>query len=180
MSPKLLDLVKQLVPRARRILAIRNPANPLSMAMVKGVQSIAADLHVEIVVVDARNADALASQLAQIDKRKADAILIPPDLVFQLDKERIVRAVRNTGLPAIYQERAFAEAGGLVSYGPDRNEVIRSVTGLVDKILKGRNPAELPVEQVSNFKLTLNLKTAKEMGIAVPDSIQTLADDLIR
>ena len=105
----------QLVPGGRRIVAVRNPANPLSLEMVKGVQSLAPALRVQVLVMDARNATELAKRLAQFDKRKADAILIPADLVFQLDRERIVRAVRNTGLPAIYQELAFAEAGGLVS-----------------------------------------------------------------
>ena len=180
LSAKLLDLVTQLVPHARRIVAVRNPANPLSLAMVKGVQSIAPTLRVEVLILDARNADELARGLAQIGKRKADAILIPPDLVYQLDKERIVRAVRDTGLPAIYQEHIFAEAGGLVSYGPDRTEVVQSVAALMDKILKGANPGELPVEQVSKLRLAVNLRTAKEMRFAVPESILTRADEVIR
>ena len=180
MAAKLLDLVSQLVPDARRVVAVRNPSNPLSLRIAEQLQKFAPTLRMQVLVVDARNADEVARRLAPIGKRRADAILIPPDFVFQMEMERVLRAVRNTGLPAIYPEYAFAEAGGLVSYGPDQEEYVQIVATLVDKILRGATPAELPVEQISKVKLSVNLKTAKEMKISIPQSILMRADEVIQ
>ena len=180
LSAKLLDLVVQLVPGARRIVAVRNPSNPLSLQMVDQVQDLARSLGVKILILDADNADALVRGLVRINKKKADAILIPPDLVFQIEKERIVRAVRATALPAIYQDQVFSQVGGLVCYGPDQAEITHSVVTLVEKILNGANPAELPVEQVSKLRLWVNLRTAKDMRIAIPQSILARADEVIK
>ncbi|HVO45452.1 MAG TPA: ABC transporter substrate-binding protein [Steroidobacteraceae bacterium] len=177
-AAKLLDFVTQLVPGAHRVVAVRNPSNPLSLGIVEQVQRLAPGLRVRVIVVDARNADEVVSGLRPIGKRRADAILIPPDFVFQMETERVLHAVRETALPAVYLEHAFAEAGGLVSYGPDPKEFVQIVAALVEKILKGANPAELPVEQVSNLKLSVNLKTAKEMKISIPQSILMRAEEV--
>lgn len=180
MGGKLLDLVAQLVPGAGRVVVVRNPSNPLSARIVEQVQALAPSLRINALVIDATDADEVARGLRPIGKRRADAILIPPDFVFQAKKDRVVRAVRNTTLPAIYLEHAFAEAGGLVSYGPDAEEFAQIVAALVEKILKGANPAVLPVEQVSKLRLVVNLKTAKQMRINIPEPILTRADQVIQ
>jgi putative ABC transport system substrate-binding protein len=180
LSAKLLDLVTQLVPGAHRILAVRNPSNPLSLQMVDQVQKLSQALRVEILVMDANSAYDLVKGLGRMNKHKIDAILIPPDLVFQIERERVVQAVRATGLPAIYQDHVYAEIGGLLCYAPDQREITQSVVTLVEKILKGANPADLPVEQVSKLRLVVNLRTAKEMRIVMPESILTRADEVIR
>jgi putative ABC transport system substrate-binding protein len=179
-AAKLLDLVTQLIPGARRIVAVRNPSNPLTLGITEQLEKFAPALRLHILVLDARNADEVARGLVPISKRRADAILFPPDFVFRMETERVLHAVRSTGLPAIYSESAFAEAGGLVSYGPDQEEYVRIAATLVDKILKGANPGELPVEQVSKLKLSINLKTAREMKINIPQSILTRADEIFQ
>ena len=127
-----------------------------------------------------KSADEPVSALTRIKKRHGEAILIPTDLVFRTEKARITRAVLKTGLPAVYQDLSIAEAGGLISYGPDGAEIGQIMADLVERILRGAKPAELPVEQVTKLKLVVNLKTAKEMGIVIPQSIMTRADELIR
>jgi putative ABC transport system substrate-binding protein len=179
-SAKLLDLITQVVPDVHRILVLRNPSNPLGVKMVEQIASLAGGLRIQLLLVDATNAVELTAGLVRIDKHQADAILVPTDLVFQAEKRRIISAIRSTGLPAVYQEHAFAEAGGLMSYGPDPEEVAGIVTKLVAKILQGAKPADLPVEQVTRLKLLVNLRTATEMGIIVPQSILTLADAVIK
>jgi putative ABC transport system substrate-binding protein len=179
-SAKLFDLITQLVPDARRVLVVRNPLNPLAVQMGEHVRSVAASVQVHLSVLDANNADELVSALKKIDKHRADAILIPTDLVFRTGKERIIRAVLNTGLPAVYQDLSLTEAGGLVAYGPDGIEIAQIVASLVEKILRGAKPAELPVEQVTKLKLVVNLRTAKAMGITIPQSILLRADEVIR
>ena len=179
-TAKLLDLVAELVPDRRRILVVRNPSNPLGAKMVEEIRSLASATRIQILVLDASSVDELSSGLARVDKRQCDAILIPTDLVFQVEKERVIGAVRKTGLPAVYQEHAFAEAGGLMSYGPDPEEVSRTLSKMVAKILGGARPAELPVEQVTKLKLLVNLRTAKDMAIVVPQAVLVRADEVIR
>jgi len=179
-SAKVFELVTQLVPGARRILIVRNTLNPLAVKMVEQIRTLATPLQVQLKVLDARDPDELVSGLRKVDRRHADAILIPTDLVFQTGRERIVLAVRNTGLPAVYQEHGFAKAGGLLSYGPDPEEVARSASNLVLKILQGAKPSELPVEQVTKLRLLVNVRTAKEMDIIVPESVLTRADEVLK
>jgi len=179
-SAKLFDLITQLVPHTRRIFVVRNSLNPLAVKMIEHIKIVAAATQVRLSVVDAKNADELVSALTRIKKRHGEAILIPTDLVFRTEKARITRAVLKTGLPAVYQDLSIAEAGGLISYGPDGAEIGQIMADLVERILRGAKPAELPVEQVTKLKLVVNLKTAKEMGIVIPQSIMTRADELIR
>jgi len=179
-SAKLFDLTTQLVPGARRILVVRNSSNPLAVKMVQHIRGVAAATQVHLSILDARSADELVVALGKVDKHRARALLIPTDLVFRTERERIIDAVLKTGLPAVYQDLSFAEAGGLVSYGPDGGEIGRILANLVTKILRGAKPSALPVEQVTKLRLLVNLKTAKEMGIVIPQSILTRADEVIQ
>jgi putative ABC transport system substrate-binding protein len=135
---------------------------------------------VQLQIVDASTVDELEKRLRAIRRDRPDSILITADLVFYADKDRVVRAVRGTGLPAIFQDRVFVVAGGLMSYGADENEINRTLAAQVDKILKGARPGELPVEQVTKLELSVNMKTARILGIAFPQSILLRADEVIR
>ena len=179
-SAKVFDLVTQLVPGPRRILVVRNTLNPLAVKMVEHIRNVAMVVHVQLSILDANSADELVTGMRRIDKHRADAILIPTDLVFYTEKERIVRAVLSTGLPAVYQDRRWAQAGGLLAYGPDGREIAQTEVNMVEKILRGAKPAELPVEQVTKLKLVVNLRTAQRMAIVIPQSILTRADEVIR
>jgi ABC-type uncharacterized transport system substrate-binding protein len=179
-SAKVFDLVTQLVPDAHRVLLVRNTLNPLAVKMAEHIRNVAGTVQVQLTILDANSADELVAGLRRTDNHRIDAILIPTDLVFYTAKERIVRAVLSTGLPAVYQDLALAQAGGLVAYGPDGGEIARTEVSMIEKILRGAKPAELPVEQVTKLKLVVNLKTAKRMGIVIPQSILTRADEVIQ
>jgi len=179
-SAKLFDLVTQLVPDASRILVVRNPLNPLAVKMTDQIRSMSVDGKAHVSFLDANNADELVAALRRITKHRADAILVPTDLVFRAGKEGIVRAVHKTGLPAVYQDLSLAEAGGLMAYGPDGSEIAQTEARMVERILQGAKPADLPVEQVTRLKLVVNLKTAKALGITIPESILLRADAVIR
>ena len=179
-SAKLFDLITQLVPDAHRILVVRNPLNPLAERMTEHIRSVAINGQAHVSFLDANNADELVTALRRITKHRADAILVPTDLVFRAGKERIVRAVQKTRLPAVYQDLSLAEAGGLLAYGPDGSEIAQTEARMVERILQGAKPAELPVEQVTTLKLVVNLKTAKKMALVIPQSIMARADEVIR
>ena len=112
-------------------------------------------------------------------EQKVEAILVPPDATFNASRIRIIDLAAKAQLPAIYFNRVFAEAGGLVSYGPNISEDYRRAAVYVDKILKGANPADLPIERPTKFELIINLKTAKELGLSVSPALLARADEVI-
>ena len=110
---------------------------------------------------------------------RADALIVTADPVFYFEKTLIVELAASHKLPAIYQWRDFATIGGLMSYGPDLNDLLQRAASYVDKILKGAKPADLPVEQPTKFQLAVNLKTARALGLTIPPSILAGADEVI-
>jgi putative ABC transport system substrate-binding protein len=173
---KRLQLLKTAVPGAGRIAILLNPVNAGNLLQFRGVQEAAQTLGVALLPVQVINADGIDGAFAAMTREHADALFVPDDPVFSLPVAEL--AVSNK-LPAIFQSRRLVDAGGLMSYGTNLNDLYRQVAVYVDKILKGAKPADLPVEQPTKFELVINLKTAKALGLAVPPSLLARADEVI-
>ncbi len=178
---KQLDVLKQAVPKATRIAALLNPANDVTNALfpLEG-PSAARQLGVQLQVVEARAPDEIERAIDTAVKEKADALWIVGDPIFNTPVQRIPDLAARAKLPAIYLLGEQVTAGGLISYGPDFNELFRRAAVYVDKILKGAKPADLPVEQPTKFLMVINLKTAKALGITIPQGVLLRADEVIQ
>jgi putative ABC transport system substrate-binding protein len=178
---KSLQLLTEAVPGVSRVAILWNPANAVFQAqMLRETEAAARTLRVELRLVEARSPGDLESALRAMSGQGASAILILPDPVFATHRARLVELVAKTGLPAMHGVRQAAEAGGLMSYGPNYFELGMRGAYYVDKILKGAKPADLPVEQPTKFELVINLKTAKTLGLTIPPSVLVRADEVIQ
>lgn len=169
---KSLQLLTEVVPRSSRVAVLWNPANAVFQAqLVRETEAAARTLRVELQLVEARSSGDLDSAFRAMSGQGAGAILVLSDPVYTTHRARIVELAAKTRLPAMYGIREAAEAGGLMSYGPDYVELgIRTAT-YVDRILKGAKPADLPIEQPTKFELVVNLKTAKALDLVIPPSV---------
>jgi ABC-type uncharacterized transport system substrate-binding protein len=178
---KRIELLKESVPKISRLaVLVWKPDGPGNAAERKEIESAARVFGVEVQPVEVRGPDDLASSFSAMTKAGANAFMGLTDTRFGANRQRIVELGMKHRLPAIYPERLFAEAGGLMSYGTNRAEWRRRVIYFVDRILKGAKPAELPVEQPTKFEFVINLKTAKQIGVTIPQSVLFRADKVIR
>lgn len=157
-----------------------NPANASSGAIVlKSVQSVAGSRGVKVLPIEARSAAEIETAFARMRHEKAGAVILVQDAVFQQQRTLIAELAVKHRLPTTFRNRLFAEAGGLISYGPTAEENFRRAATYVGKILKGAKPGDIPVEQPTNFRLVINGKTAKTLGLAIPQSLLIGADNVI-
>jgi putative ABC transport system substrate-binding protein len=178
---KSLQLLTEVVPQISRVAVLSNPANRVFQAqLVKETEAAGRTLRVELQLVEARSAGDLDSAFRAMSSQGAGAVLVLSDPVFTIHRARIVELAAKARLPAMYGIREAAEAGGLMSYGPDYVELGRRTATYVDRILKGAKPADLPIEQPTKFELVVNLKTAKALGLVVPPSVLGRADTVIQ
>ena len=180
LTGKRLDLLHQLTPRARRIGYLMNSSNPLGSLQLEEARTAAEALSLELIVLDARNSSELDKTLGALHRQSADALLVTADLLFQLSKVSIARALRRAKLPAIVPYKAYLDDGTLSSYGPNLKELSSRIAAYVDRILKGAKPSDLPIEQVSTYELVIDLRTARMLGIQVPSDLLYRADEVIR
>jgi putative ABC transport system substrate-binding protein len=174
---KSLELLHQIAPKATRIGMLVNPDNVLHRLLVpQEIPEAARRMGLQIYPVEARTSDEVESAINAAVGKGAEALFIQGDTVWNNPPERVPQLVARTRLPAIYFLRANARAGGLMSFGPDFVAVFRSAASYVDRILKGANPADLPVEQPTTIDVVINLKTAKELGVAIPQSLRLQAE----
>jgi putative tryptophan/tyrosine transport system substrate-binding protein len=180
LAAKRLELLHELVPAAKVIAMLVNPTNPNSEADTKAVEAAAPALGVQIVVLKASNGAEIGKAFDALRQYKIDAILVGADPLFDNSgrDQLIVLAARN-GVPAIYDWRDVALAGGLVSYGSNLAEAYRLAGVYVGRILKGEKPADLPVLQPTKFEFIINLKTANALGLTISNQMQLLADEVI-
>jgi putative ABC transport system substrate-binding protein len=178
---KRIELLKEAVPKISRVaVLVWKPDGPGNAAERNEIESAARVFGVKVQTVEVRGPEDLASSFSAITKAGANAFMGLTDTRFGANRQRIVDLGTKQRLPAIYPERLFAEAGGLMSYGTNRAEWRRRVVYFVDRILKGAKPADLPVEQPTKFELVINLRTAKQIGLTIPPNVLARADRIIR
>jgi putative tryptophan/tyrosine transport system substrate-binding protein len=176
---KRLELLKEMVPGAVRIAAIYNMSNPGFALRWKEVELAARALGAESQLLDVRKPEDIASAFVTAAARRADALLMSIDAVTQANQRTFLELAAKHRLPAIYPTREFVENGGLMAYGVSYPDLYRRAATYIDKILKGSNPAALPIEQPTKFELVINLKTAKELGLTVSPTLLARADEVI-
>ena len=177
---KRLELLHQMVPRGRRILCLTNSSNPVASRMLDALKSAARTLRVELLTLDVRNADELERALRAVPRSGAQGIIVTGERIFLADKARVAEAIRQAKLPAMVPAREYHDTGVLMSYGPNLREAMRRAAAYVDKILKGADPGDLPIEQVSTYELIIDLTAARALGLKVPQSVLLGADEVIR
>ena len=176
---KTIDLLHQVVPSARRVAILLNDRSPTYSALWSTSQAACIQLNIEAIKIVANASDQFEAAVAQIVREKAQAVVVIGEPLFDIERVRLAKLVNGTSLPAAYGWREYVVLGGLLSYGNDIFDNFRRAAGYVDKILRGAKPDDLPVEEPTRFKLSLNLKTAKALGIAIPRPILLSADELI-
>jgi putative ABC transport system substrate-binding protein len=179
LEAKRLGLIHELVPTAATIAALMNPANPASAQQAQEITDAAPTINQRVEILGASNGVELARAFARIKQIRANAMLVGADPFFDTRRDEIVRFASEQRLPAIYQFREYAVAGGLVSYGIDLTDSYQKVGAYAARILNGTRPQELPVLQPTKFELVLNLKTAKALGLTVPPQLLARADEVI-
>ena len=181
LSGKRLELLKEAVPEVSRIAVLWNPANPSTAPFVHATQAAAQALGVELHVLEVRTPDEFAGAFAAATSGRAGALLVMGDsVVLYANRTRIVDLAQRHRLPAMYPNREYVDAGGLMWYGVSWTAVFLQAAVYVDKILKGAKPANLPVEQPTKLELVLNLKTAQTLGITFPPTLLVLANEVIK
>jgi putative ABC transport system substrate-binding protein len=176
---KWVELLRELAPHGTRIAMLWNPLNAASRELVQAVREACGNLGLTLLSDEARRPPDLPAAFAAITEQAPDALIIDTDVVLLSNRKSIVEFAAAHDFPAMYGLREFVDDGGLISYGPVAFEVWRRVAGYVDKILKGAKPADLPVQQPTKFELVVNLKTAKALGLTLPQSILARADEVI-
>jgi ABC-type uncharacterized transport system substrate-binding protein len=177
---KRFEVLKDVVPLMSRVAVLLNPANRSNTLQLKDIQATAPAFRVTIISLEAKGPDDIDGTFAAIGKERPGALLVVGDKLFASQQNRIFEFVGKSRLPAIYSQRGYVEAGGLMSYGTNFADQYRRVATYVDKILKGAKPADLPVEQPTKFELVVNLKAAKQIGLTVPPSVLFRADKVIK
>ena len=179
LGAKRLELVHQMVPAAKSVAVLMNPGNPTSGPLMRDVQAGAQVLGLQIQVTTVTNGDDLESVFAHLAQQRPCALIMSADPRFTARAAQIAALAARHALPVIYTTREFAEAGGLMSWGTSLTEQYRLAGTYAGKILKGAKPADLPVLQPDKYELTINLKTAKALGLDVPAQLLALADEVI-
>ena len=176
---KHLELLKQVLPRLKRVAILKNPAGVQTPSQLKGVMEFASALGLQLHVVEARTAEELEGAVEAAARSGSGAMTILSDGLFTIHRRRLAELALKSRLPATYQRREFAEAGGFFSYGSGLGEQYRQAAGVVNRILQGARPADLPIEQPTKFELVINRKTANALGLTIPPSLLLRADQVI-
>ena len=174
LTPKRLEMLKQIVPTLSRVAILWQPGSLSEEAfqrMLKDTEARARSLGIQIQVVEAKEVTDFDGAFASMVKERAEALIVMINPMYNLQRRHIIERADKHRLPAIYEWKEFVQSGGLLSYGADVQDVYRRAAGFVDKILKGAKPADLPVEGPVRFDVAVNLKTAKALGLTIPQSI---------
>ena len=179
LSAKRLDLLKEVVPGVSRVAILWNPTNPSNASQLRATKLVAQALGMQLQLLEVRGPQDFESGFQAARRGHAGALITLDDLLIYTRRTQIVALAAKSRLPAIYGWSKFAEAGGLMSYGPDFRDMYRQAAIFVDKILKGAKPGDLPIEQPAKLELVINLKTAKALGLTIPPSLLQRADQVI-
>jgi putative ABC transport system substrate-binding protein len=176
---KRLAMLKDLTPGAARVGAFLNPRDATDAPMFRLLPAAAGALGLDLRVFEVRDASEIEAAFSSAGRAGVQALFVSPTPLFLSNRQEIATTAARLRLPAVYGWREFAEAGGLASYGPNLPDIYRRSAGVVDKILKGANPADLPIEIPTRFDLVVNLKAAKAIGLTISDRFLLLADEVI-
>lgn len=176
-SPKLLELLLTAVPKLSRVAVLSEPSSPAAQLM--NIETAARTIGMNLLVMEAQTATAIENAFARIASENIRAAIVLASGLFMLRKRLIAELATRNRIPTVFMAREYPEAGGFMSYGSNYTDSVRDAASYVDRILKGAKPSDLPVEQSSKFELVLNLKTARAIGLTVPQSLLLRADRVI-
>jgi putative tryptophan/tyrosine transport system substrate-binding protein len=179
-STKRLELLKEVVPKLSRVAILWNPLNPTNPLQLKDTLAAAPALGMTVYAVEVKEIGELERAFAGIKRERAGGLLVPGDPMFTSNRKQIADLATKNRLPAMFTNREYVEAGGLMAYGENFTDRFRRLATYVDKILKGTKPADLPVEAPMKFELVINLKAAKQIGLTIPPNVLARADKIIR
>jgi putative ABC transport system substrate-binding protein len=179
LAGKRIELIKELLPSISRVAFMQNMGNPVSPPQWDASRAAAATLGIAIELFDVRNAQDIAHAFGMVADHKVNAILVGIDATTQANGAMIIEMAAKEKIATTYPSREFVDAGGLLSYGVSYPDLYRRSASLIDKIFKGANPGDLPVEQPTKLELVINLKTAKALGLTVPPTLLSRADEII-
>jgi putative ABC transport system substrate-binding protein len=179
LSSKWLELLKQIVPRLTHAAIIRDVDNPSGVAQFGAIRTTASSLGVDVSPISIRDPDELERALAEFARSPNGGLIVTPSAGVSVHYALIVTLAARYKLPAVYSERFDVAGGGLISYGPEGIDQFRRAAGYVDRILKGEKPGDLPVQTPTKFELVINMKTAKSLGLAIPPTLLSTADEVI-
>ncbi len=180
LAAKRLELLKEVVPGVTHVTVLANPASPNTRPFLAERERVARALGVQLHVREASDPAEIEKAIAAMTAERAGALMVLPDAMFITHRRRIVELAARSRLPAVYPEREFVGAGGLMFYGASLVDMYGRAAGYADRILKGAKPADLPVEQPTKLELVINLKTAKALGLTIPSSVLARADEVIQ
>jgi len=179
LAAKWVELLKQIAPNVTRALVIRDPSNPSGIGQFSAVQGAAQSRGVEVSPVGIRNAEEIERGVATFARSANGGLIVTGTAGASVHRELIIQLATRHKLPAVYADSYIVAEGGLISYGSDRIDQYRQAANYVDRILRGEKPADLPVQAPTKYELAINLKTAKALGLTVPQALQTSADRVI-
>jgi putative ABC transport system substrate-binding protein len=178
-SPKQLELLAMVVPNASRIGLLGNPNNATYSSVLMNAQAAAKKAGLSLVPLEARSPQEIENAFAALAKERLPAVMVAADAVFFGQQYRIAELALANRLPSMFSQREYAVAGGLMSYGENLSDFFRRAASFVDKIFKGANPGDLPIEQPTHFNLVINRKTANALGVTIPAQLYIFADEVI-
>ena len=179
LGPKLLEILHSMVPRLKRVAVLVNPSNSATAIFLQNTQAAAQRIGVKVHPVGASTPGEMAGAFALMTRQNVEAFVMPLEALFQQERTQIAELAAKRRLPSISANSEFTDAGGLMSYGQNNREIFKRAAIYVDKIFKGANPGELPVEQPTTFELVINMKTANALGLKVPQSVLIRATRVI-
>jgi putative ABC transport system substrate-binding protein len=178
---KRLELLKEAVPKISRVAVLANPEHPGEKRELEETRAAARSLGLTLPYVEVKSSTDFDKAFDAISREQAEGLLVFPEILTMAHRQRIAEFATKSRLPSMFGWRIYVDAGGLMSYGPDLEEIYKKrIAVYVDKILKGAKPAELPVEQPTKFELTINLKTSKQIGLNIPPNVLARADRVLR
>jgi ABC-type uncharacterized transport system substrate-binding protein len=180
LTAKHLELLKEALPHATRVAVLWNPVNPWHPIALKGAESAARALAIQLHSVELRAAEQLEPSFAAMTKQRADAVLVLSDPMSYYHRARVANLAAKRRLPTMHGVRGYVAAGGLMCYWANQADLYRRFASYVDRILQGAKPGDLPIEQPTKFELVINAKTAKALGLTIPQSLLVRADEIIQ
>jgi putative ABC transport system substrate-binding protein len=180
LSVKRMQLLKEAIPRLTRVAVLWNPDTPWHPKGIADLKAAAPSLKIELSFVSARTPDDISPAFSEISRTHAQGLYVMDDVFFSSHETTLLKRASKARLPTSYSSRRFAAEGGLMTYGPELSDIFRRSAGYVAKILKGAKPGDLPIEQPTKFELVFNLKTAKALGLTIPETILLQADEVIK